>query len=47
MYYVSCVPSGSDSMQLLMTYIRQDPQHMKAATENTPEYLTVFVITVM
>jgi hypothetical protein len=46
-FHVSCVPSDSNSVQFSMTCIRQDPKHMKTATENTPEYSTFLVITVM
>jgi len=43
-FHVSCVPSDSDSVRFSMTCIQQNPKHMKTATENTPEYLTVLVI---
>jgi hypothetical protein len=46
-FHVICVQSDSDGIQRSMTCIRKDPKHMKTATEKTPEYLTVLVITVM
>jgi hypothetical protein len=45
-FNVICIPSDSDSIHFSMTCIRQDPKHMKVATENKPEYLPVLVITV-